>query len=182
MARDELEELLSIPDLDEKIETNAFFLLAETYRELGNTRLALTHARVAWDLAKQVKTPGLEAKTLNTLGNIHDDRGEHDQALDCYEAANALLNDSNDTRGQGRILRNIGTTLDRLGETGKAITAMQRGVEIAHTHGDLHGLASGLVSLSRLYTTKKQYVLLNIQTLDLQTPLTLACTRNTDWI
>ena len=34
---------------------------------------------------------------------------------------------------------------------------MQRGVEIAHTHGDLHGLASGLVSLSRLYTIKKQY-------------------------
>jgi tetratricopeptide (TPR) repeat protein len=156
VAKEELEELLKLEPLATGTEVRAFFLLAETYRELGNSRLAMTHAQTAHALAGTLGEPVMEAKILNTLGNIYDDGGKHQDALEAYQRATELLEAVNDKAGLGIVLLNVGSTWDRLGKLAKAQEATARGVAMARETGDRHGLAVGLVNLSRIHTLRKQ--------------------------
>ena len=155
VAKNELEDILKLDGLPPEFEARVHHVLAETCRQLGNSRLAMTHAREAMAQARTLRDPRLLAQTLTTAANVADDRGETRTALANYEEALGLLEPLGDTDQTGRVLRNIGGCWERLGDLSRAADTTTRGVAAARASGDRFDLASGLANLARFHDLRR---------------------------
>jgi transcriptional regulator with XRE-family HTH domain len=91
VAKEELENLLRLPDLEVRFRARAAFLLAELYREEGGNFLGTVVAREALKLAIVAQDEVLEGKLLSTIGTLAAEEGHLDEALICYRDASAKL-------------------------------------------------------------------------------------------
>ena len=77
------------------------------------------------------------AQTLNNLGTIYQDDGEHAKAVDFYEEALEVAKRVGDRMRQAVVLTNLGESQYRMEEPAKAISTLQDAEKLSSALGDL---------------------------------------------
>lgn len=117
--------------------------------EAGKTLIALRRHREALAAAGQGLALGPErATTWNTLGSVFSHAGEQERALQCFEAANKLL-ESAAGKGLSRewqadLQFNLGACARFCGEFDTAERALERAVELQPAHFRAHAALAQL--------------------------------------
>lgn len=94
------------------IEVNATLVLAEIYRDSGNSPRAIDTFLNAYDLAVFVGDPESQELSLTNLGRLYLDRGWAEQASQCYRQA---LESLEDLSNKAAILGSLGLCMAELG-------------------------------------------------------------------
>jgi signal transduction histidine kinase len=122
-----LDELRLTQQLDDP------FLLARTHGGLGLTYLryeraedALHHLEVGLAVAARSPDQRIRGSLLNSLGNYHLLRGEHERAVELYEEALRIREASGNVRAIAETVTNLGLAADARGEHETALDHLQR--------------------------------------------------------
>ena len=92
-----------------------------------------------------------EATTLNNIGQVYDDLGEKQKALDYYQQALPLSQTVGDHAGEAVSLHNIGFVYHALGEKQKALDYYQQSLSLQKAVGDRAGEAETLNNIGTVY-------------------------------
>jgi tetratricopeptide (TPR) repeat protein len=90
------------------------------------------------------------ARSLNNLGMTLRDRGDYDDARDCFQEALSMRQEIEDADGVSRTLNNLGQLASAQGDAEAAVELHTRALEIRRGLGDRHGVArtSGTLALA----------------------------------
>lgn len=157
VARDELEQIFTLPDIDEVTECKVSWLLSTVYRQLRNFRIAERHVGHAMDIVSRLDDPDLAAKICNSAATIAADRGQNDRAEMLFRQALSLFKKLGNEVEVGRIQRNLGSYYTVKGDYIEAIRLLEAGIEIARKHNNWQSLSSGLCSLAAAHYHLKKY-------------------------
>ena len=92
-----------------------------------------------------------EARTLSSLGKVHDDVGEKKKAVDYYNQALPLWHAMGDHAGEARTLNNLGKVHDDVGEKKKAVDYYNQALPLWRAVGDSAGEARTLNNLGKVH-------------------------------
>lgn len=116
----------------------------------------------AWKLAETAlavaRSAGADmdtARSLNIMGIVRYNRGEHEGAAQLIEEALSHRDVVGDPWVQSSILCNLGNVHDSLGNRGKAVECLKRALGLARATGDRFRTASILFNLGRLVDGKQ---------------------------
>ncbi|MEM9220197.1 MAG: tetratricopeptide repeat protein [Cyanobacteria bacterium P01_F01_bin.150] len=118
---------------------------------------ALERFEKALVLYREVGDRQSEGRTLNGLGIIADDFGQHIQALDYYQQALAISREIGDRAGEGATLNNIGLIYDNLGDAAQALDYYQQSLESKREIGDRAGEGITLNNIGKIYNLLGDY-------------------------
>ncbi|MGB3641338.1 MAG: CHAT domain-containing protein, partial [Rivularia sp. (in: cyanobacteria)] len=105
----------------------------------------------ALPLSRAVGDTGSEAAILNNIGQVYDNLGENEKALEFYNQALPLVRAVGDRRGEAAILNNIGLVYDSLGEKQKALEFYNQALPLSRAVGDTGSEATTLNNIGRVY-------------------------------
>ncbi|MCT7948311.1 CHAT domain-containing protein [Ancylothrix sp. C2] len=114
-------------------------------------RQAIPKFEEAARLFKQAGDLGLEAKSLFRLGNVYDDLGEKQKALEFYNQALPLLRAVGDKSGEANTLNDIGVVYNSLGEKQKALEFYNQALPLRRAVGNKGGEATTLNNIGLVY-------------------------------
>ncbi|MGB9616156.1 MAG: tetratricopeptide repeat protein [Desulfomonilaceae bacterium] len=98
-----------------------------------------------------------EARCLNKIGEICDDWGEYDRALNFYEQALSIWQALGDLQGQGLALNNIGLIYYHKGDYTKALEYWKKCLEIRRNIRHAAGEAVTLNNIAGVYQRLGKY-------------------------
>lgn len=132
---------------------------AEYFAELGKYLLAIEHNSDALKTAHHALTLAPDdTTTLNTLGTVFSHCGEHQQAIECFEKAAALLESQNETSlndsFRAELYFNMAVSLQFAGRLDKAEAAFERAIHLRSNYFKAH---SALATL-RSQTTEQNHL------------------------
>jgi DNA-binding SARP family transcriptional activator/predicted negative regulator of RcsB-dependent stress response len=109
--------------------------LMQTYlSRIGHWRQALTLEKTALAALERLDEPQLLARTLNSVGRLHSEIGEHDAALEhLTRAVDMFLTEADDPEGAASTSINLGGALADLGRNEEAIRHHERVLELTAT-------------------------------------------------
>lgn len=116
----------------------------------GDLDVASKLAENALGIAVSVGSSMDAARSLNIMGIVRYNRGDHSGAAGLIEKALSHKDVISDPWVQSSILCNLGNVHDSLGNREKAVECLRRALCLARTTGDRFRLASILVNLGRL--------------------------------
>ncbi len=114
-------------------------------------RPAIIKFEEAVKLFRAAKNSTGEATALFWIGNVYDDLGEKQKALDYYAQALPLIKSVGDRAGEARILNNIGFVYNALGEKQKALDYYAQALPLWKAVGDRAGEATTLYNIAYTY-------------------------------
>lgn len=120
----------------------------------GNLDAASKLAASALEIARSVGSSMDSARSLNILGIVSYNRGDHPGAAGLFEEALSHRDVIRDPWVQSSILCNQGNAHESLGNTEKAAECLKRALSLARTTGDRFRTASILVNLGRMLERK----------------------------
>lgn len=120
----------------------------------GNLDAASKLAENALEIARSVGSSMHSARSLNILGIIGYNRGDHTGAAGLFEEALSHGDVIRDPWVQSSILCNLGNAHESLGNREKAVECLRRALGLARTTGDGFRTASILVNLGRMLERK----------------------------
>jgi tetratricopeptide (TPR) repeat protein len=129
------------------------WLLADTLRGYFWLRMCLVDwlatAQVGLAAAEaDVDLPAQAAAQLS-LGEVYQDRGEHEKATGSYRAALSRMRETGSLEGQASVLNNLGIVHRRAGRLRKAEACCAEAAAINRQIGSVTGLALNLINLGR---------------------------------
>jgi len=92
-----------------------------------------------------------KGSVLNNLGNAYNGLGEHRKAIEYYEEALKISQETGDEQGKGFAFANLGNAYNCLGEHRKAIKYYKQGLKIFQETGDKQGEGNTLIGLGNAY-------------------------------
>jgi CHAT domain-containing protein/Tfp pilus assembly protein PilF len=93
------------------------------------------------------------AKTLNNIGQIFDQLGEKQKALNIYDQALKLYRQAGDRGGEANTLTNVGAVYASQGDNQKAIDLYAEALQVHRALGDRRREALTLNNVGNVYTT-----------------------------
>lgn len=90
---------------------------------------------------------GFEAQALGALGEAHDSRGEHREAVRKFRRRLALARQIEDLRRQARALKQLGSSFRQAGRSCRAAVLLRRSVGMFEDLGDRNEQGNALNSL-----------------------------------
>lgn len=113
-------------------------LVGEAQQETGDSRNALKSVRCAWCIARQLllKTDAKMADYCNSVGYILKKQKRSKRALPFYLCALAIHEAQNETPEIAKVLNNIGTLYEALGEMPTALKHLERALKIQTSFGE----------------------------------------------
>lgn len=106
---------------------------------------------------EDVPTPSL-AKGFATAGLLARGQGDLVQANTWLKKSLALFRQLNDTRGEARVLRELGNVAMLLGENSKAHALVEEGLTLFRDMGDMPGISDSLVTLADVLLIEGKYI------------------------
>jgi len=155
MTERELREILKHQSqLSARTRLRTLLQLVYLYRELGDLYLASVLAKESLDLARQESDELTQAGVLNTLGNMHHDAGQPEEALASYRRALDILQKLDGHHEmRATTLTNLGGCLVTLRRDRDGIAMLRE----AHTRARQSGFRRiAALSLTRLSEAFKQ--------------------------
>jgi tetratricopeptide (TPR) repeat protein/transcriptional regulator with XRE-family HTH domain len=121
------------------------------YLNQGHALQSLTINGCALNAAQASGDRAAQARALTDLASAHHQRGNHQQALDCYRQALDLARDLDDRRTLARATANLGRLHFELGRYGEASDCYQQSRDLFRALGDRPGEADSLGNLAEIY-------------------------------
>jgi CHAT domain-containing protein/Tfp pilus assembly protein PilF len=124
---------------------------------LGQHDEALKQLALALTLSRRARDRRFEAYTLTWMGTAHVARNEPCKALEVYEQALAIQQETGftDLRGQAITLDKMGEALALCGRTDEALKRYGRALELWKAVGDEQGRALSLYGLARVESERQ---------------------------
>ncbi|MBX0312594.1 MAG: tetratricopeptide repeat protein [Sulfurihydrogenibium sp.] len=144
---------------------NSIKELLNVYREMGKVlqrmeKLDDAHMHLhfvkALNLANKLYDIEMQGVILSDIGSVYYDKGELDKAFDYYLDSLQLTFDE---RLKADIYSSIALIYCKKDKHKKAITYLQKAIEIAEKQGDYHSLSVYKANLGYVYTKLKNYQL-----------------------
>ncbi len=129
--------------------------LGVLHRDLGQVEEARERLQEAEQIGIEVKHPTLAASLL-MLAEIHQSKGELDEAFDYIQRALTLRRDAGNRRGEGIALSALGRAHQARGELDKALELSLEARDILHEERYSYSEATVLKNLGSLYIDRKQ--------------------------
>src|SRR5262249_14728882 len=117
---------------------------------------ALDYFQRALNLFQRLEDRKGVSGSLTNVGLIYSVLGQNKKALDYYERALAVTDES-DPAGLATLLGNLGGLSLRLGQADAAIRYFTRSQEIEGTRGDRKGYSMALDGLAQAYSYIRQF-------------------------
>jgi tetratricopeptide (TPR) repeat protein len=117
---------------------------------------AYTYLLKAMNLAKELQNTEAQGAILNIIGTIYYSKRELDKALSYYLDS---LHLTSNKKTRANIYNNIALIHQEKGNHKKAITYLQKAIEIAEKEGDIHNLSIYKLNLGYIYAKQKNYKL-----------------------
>ncbi len=131
--------------------------LAEIYYHLGNPDQALAAGIKAEPaLRKASDRSGLRV-CLNTLGLVHMDLGEMEQAEETLDESRQLAADLGDTRAIAEVANNLTLLAIKRGDWTEAAERNRQAFEIEHSLKDVESEQYSHIHAARIYAGRKQF-------------------------
>src|SRR2546421_636521 len=104
---------------------------------------------------REIGDRGGEGSTLNNLGRVLNDLGQHAKAQEYYEQALNMFRETNNRRGEGWTLSNLGKTYYVQGQLDEARTYLDRALRMRR-EVDRRGAGRTLNNLGEVYASMGQ--------------------------
>lgn len=114
--------------------------------------------RQAQRIAVRAGNPRIEADSVNNLGKVLVDRGDHAEAISLFEKSMDLLSGENeDERRESVVRHNLATALAGVGELGRARSELERALETNERLNYREELASNYYMLASIESRQGNY-------------------------
>lgn len=144
-ARKDFKRALSAAsrDADHLLQWQSMTALGVVWAERNYTQ-AGTWFRRANDLAKRLADPGMQARSLNRLGNWLGNTGRIVEGLQAHRDALAIFEEQHDTSGMAETLDLLSTMDGMRGDRITAVAELGQAISLFRTIGDTQNLISSL--------------------------------------
>ncbi|MEU7862227.1 BTAD domain-containing putative transcriptional regulator [Nonomuraea sp. NPDC049141] len=119
----------------------------------------LEFARSALRAAEIAGEPAGQGYTLNSLGCVHFDMGDHPAALSCFERSLSHFQQAGHARGEAMVLGNIGLVHGELGDPAEGRRCLERALTLYERLGGQYGIAHLLDNLGTVSHLAGDHVL-----------------------
>jgi signal transduction histidine kinase len=147
---DSLRQIIELSDVDETTRIGALISLSWRIKS-SDPDEALTLAKQALDISRELGFVGLAARALNNMGVIYWQKGDFPQALDHLFEAFHIYREENDSLGIARIHTNIGLIFSDQGHYDRALEYYLVSRTIYEQLGTIAGLAPVLNNIGTVY-------------------------------
>ena len=93
-----------------------------------------------------------EASTLNNMGRVYNDLGQHDKAIEVLNQALPMWRQTNNRAGEASTLDNLGRCYSDMGRSQEALDNLNQALPLWRAVGEMGGEAQTLNNLGRTYT------------------------------
>ncbi|WP_372370572.1 tetratricopeptide repeat protein [Candidatus Uabimicrobium sp. HlEnr_7] len=128
---EEVDELYKAEKWQEVVLTMHKLTSPSFMRQLSDLRELLKRLDMALDAAHKTGDPKLLAMTQGNLGNVYNQAGENQRALECFQNAYDYGKASGDLQWQAQGLNFLATTYMRMEKYDEAIKSQEESVEIS---------------------------------------------------
>ncbi len=142
-ARPLLEQLVVEADAagETKVWSRAATMLSESLRQAGDLEGSARYAELALRSADATGDRQRRACALNLIGMVHQERGEHGRALECFEEFLQISREIGFGRGEQSALNQLACVYGLQGDMGKALAYYRQALKVSTDAGDSHGRA-----------------------------------------
>ncbi len=127
--------------------------LSAIYYRISLTSTALFYARQVYEMCGKDSSPTI----LNRLGLIYYRMGENSKALDFYEGARKIYQETGNKSGEGAILNNISRIYDARGDYDRALTYLEASLKIRQETQDKFGEGATLNNMATAAHARGDY-------------------------
>lgn len=120
---------------------------------MGDKEQALQQYDRSLTLARELFNKDQEATALSNVAGIFQERGQLDQALEYYNKALKLKQESHNST----VYNNIAVIYESKGDTQKTVEYLKMAIAIDERNGDYHSQAQTLLNLGSTYRNLGQY-------------------------
>jgi CHAT domain-containing protein/tetratricopeptide (TPR) repeat protein len=125
-------------------------------------RQAIAHCRLALDALEPTTHPPqdvalLEGSVWNTLGLIHRNLGQWNEAISCYQQDLAICSSLDERFGMGLTYGNLGEVYQKRGNWPQALGAYRQALTIIREFDDRYEEAEALANLAFLHQEMREY-------------------------
>ena len=150
------------------IEARWHFIQAGEWNRAADITFALEdyltlHGFPFWsmELLQELEIDKLDEKhrliTYGQMGTLYQGFGNYDTAIEFYNKAYELAQNTNDLKNSSSVLHQIGMIYQYRGDYEEALKHYQQGLEIADKIGDIKGFSESLHLIGRIYKEKGDY-------------------------
>ena len=127
-------------------------------------RQAIAYCRLALGALEPVTAPPrdvalLKGSVWNTMGLIHRNLGQWDEAISCYQQDLAICSSLDERFGMGLSYGNLGEVYQKCGHLAEALRAYQQALSIIREFDDRYEEAEALANLAYLHQEMREYEL-----------------------
>ena len=123
----------------------------------GNNPELRETAEQALEISRELQDRKGEGVSLQTLGNVHYNLGEYDQALNYYHRSLAIKQEIEDRQGEASSLNNIAMVHYNLGGHEQALDHHRRSLAIRQKIGDRQGESRSLNNIGVVHDNLGEY-------------------------
>ena len=138
-------------------ETLKWKCTADIYLELGLIEEFLLCAKKGLNIAQNAKSQKMESEFLNLLGVYHFNQKDFDLALEYFEKALEVTEQSGFFVFKPIRINNIGLVHFEKGNFEKALELFQKAFELGRERGDFGGMAARLNNMGLVYLKQEEY-------------------------
>ena len=125
----------------------AAYMLGELMRRAGDLDRAARYADMAFKVADETGDRRIRASALNLVGTMHEERREHQSALECFEECLEITRQIGFGHGERSALNQLACVHANRGDLSKALECYRRCLEANTKAGDAHGRATSLYNV-----------------------------------
>jgi DNA-binding NtrC family response regulator/tetratricopeptide (TPR) repeat protein len=122
-------------------------MLSELRRRAGDRDASARYADMVLGVADSTGDLRIRAGGLNLVGMIHQERGELQRALQCFEESLQLSRQTGFGEGEQSALNQLAGVHALQGETERALACYRQCLEVSVRTGDMHGRAIDLYNI-----------------------------------
>jgi len=120
----------------------------------GKYESSLKLAKDTLNMVRVEKTPGLVAKSYETIGKIYWFKGNHHKALENYETALVIYLELGDKAHMGILFSNIGKVYLNEGNLDKALEYFNKHLSLSEEIGQRHWIGANFRDIGNVYVYK----------------------------
>jgi DNA-binding NtrC family response regulator/tetratricopeptide (TPR) repeat protein len=122
-------------------------ILSEMLRRAGDLDGSARYAAYVLKVADSTGEKQVRASGLNLVGLIHQERGEYQRALECFDEFLELSRETGFEKGEQSAMNQLAGVYALRGETGKALACYEQCLELSTRREDTHGRAIHLCNI-----------------------------------
>ncbi len=135
---------------------SAYQGIGVTYLQQGNFRRAFSSLETALEIAREMHNPRGIIPALNSLGELFRSEGQPERALELYEEARKEVGDDS-AWNMAFIFNNIGMAYEAMGQTEKALAAINRARVVAEKVGFRPRVATSLAVIGQIHLAAGEF-------------------------